>query len=68
MRLNVTLMGIIIVDSIFVVVGARSAIAGLQSDFYEELEMDLVFINYDCWFASPGECWDRLPLDPNIEG
>jgi hypothetical protein len=42
MRLNVTLIGIIIVDSIFLGLGARGAIGGLQSDFYEELATDLV--------------------------
>jgi hypothetical protein len=47
MRLNVTIIGIIIVDSIFLDLGARGAIAGLQSDFYEELATELVFFNYD---------------------
>jgi hypothetical protein len=42
MRLNVTLIGIIIVDSISLGLGARGAIAGLQSDFYEELATELV--------------------------
>jgi hypothetical protein len=69
MRLNVTLIGITVVDSIFLGLGARGAIAGFQSDFCEELPTELVFIHYDkCWFASPGECWERLAFDPNIEG
>jgi hypothetical protein len=43
MRWNATLIGITIVDSIFLDLGARGAIAGLQSEFYEELgtEMEL---------------------------
>jgi hypothetical protein len=47
MRLNVILIGIIIVDSIFPGLGARGAIAGLRSDFYEELATELVSSNYD---------------------
>jgi hypothetical protein len=47
MRLNVTLIGTIILDSIFLGLGSRGTIAGLQSDFYEESATELVFINYD---------------------
>jgi hypothetical protein len=47
MRLNVTLVGIMIVDSIFLGLAARGAIAGLQCDLYEELVTEDVSINYD---------------------
>jgi hypothetical protein len=47
MRVNMTLLGIIIVDSWLLCLGARGANAGLQSDFYEELATDIVFNNYD---------------------
>jgi Transposase IS4 len=47
MRVNMTLLGIIIVDSWLLCPGARGANAGLQSDLYEELATDLVFNNYD---------------------
>jgi hypothetical protein len=65
MRLNVTLVGITVVDSIFLGLGARGAIAGFQSDFYEKLATELVFINYDSvglrHRASAGSGWHLTP-------
>jgi hypothetical protein len=47
MRLNVALTGKTIVDSIFLGIRARGAIAGLQSDFNEESATELVSISYE---------------------
>jgi hypothetical protein len=47
MRVNMTHLGIVIVDSWLLCLGDRGAIAGSQSDFYEELATDLVFNKYD---------------------
>jgi hypothetical protein len=47
MRLNMNVIGMIRVDSWLLCLGARGAIAGFQSDFYEEFATKLVFNNYD---------------------
>jgi hypothetical protein len=58
MRVNITLLGMIIVDSWLLCLGARGANSGLQSDFHKGLATDLVLNNYGRrWFASPGE-WE----------
>jgi hypothetical protein len=54
MRLNVTLVGIIIVESIFLGLGARGAITGLQSDFYDELVTELVISTMTVLFGVAG--------------
>jgi hypothetical protein len=45
MRVNMTLLGMIIVDSWLLCLRARGANAGLQSEYYEELATELIFNN-----------------------